>query len=68
MGWMTRCWGIMLGNFVFENLESAYDPDDGTSVAIAALFYYFNVALMLLLLFNMLIAIFMDGYARGELQ
>lgn len=61
---INTCWDIMLGNFVFSQLEPAYDPDDWFAAVAAVCFFYSNLVLMLLLLFNMLIAIFMDAFAR----
>jgi len=56
------CWDMMLGNYMFSQLEPAIDPDSPASRIVAVFYFYSYVVLMLFLLLNMLIAIFMDGY------
>lgn len=59
---MTSLWDMMLGNYMYAQLEPAIVPDNMASFLAAVLFFYSSVFLLLFLLANMMIAIFMDGY------
>ena len=54
---------IITANYLFNELETALDPDDQNSYAVAVMYYWLYFALMMLVLLNIVIAILMDGYA-----
>ena len=54
---------IVMGNYLFTDMEEGIDTESASAMIIAFVFYYSFSWMMMLLLLNVVIAILMDGYA-----
>ena len=54
---------IMIGNYMFEQLQDGIPDDKPGDNLVAAIFFYIYFFLMMLITLNIIIAILMDGYA-----